>query len=141
MQGGPPPRNVSPSVLGRAGHVRVRVVRAQPCLVERAHADGFERVVHPYDAPGEPILGDESGTYADPSAPVRLRDVGFNHGLGSVVTALLDQGLVLERLGELDWSPYDIFPDMEEIAPGRYRMRRFGRNLPLVYGLAARRPR
>ena len=100
----------------------------------------FERVVHPYDAPGEPILSDESGTYADPSAPVRLRDVGFNHGLGSVVTALLDQGLVLERLVELDWSPYDIFPDMEEVAPGRFRMRRFGRNLPLVYGLAARRP-
>jgi len=100
----------------------------------------FERVVHPYDAPGEPILSDESGTYADPSAPVRLRDVGFNHGLGSVVTALLDQGLVLERLVELDWSPYDIFPDMEEVAPGRFRMRRFGRNLPLVYGLAVRRP-
>ena len=91
--------------------------------------------------PGEPILSDESGTYADPSAPVRIRDVGFNHGLGSVVTAVLEQGLVLERLVELDWSPYDIFPDMEEVAPGRFRMRRFGRNLPLVYGLAARRPR
>ncbi len=64
--------------------------------------------------------------------------MGFNHGLGSVVTALLDEGLVLETLTELDWSPYDIFPDMEEVAPGRFRMRRFGRNLPLVYGLSVR---
>ncbi|HET9158253.1 MAG TPA: class I SAM-dependent methyltransferase [Myxococcaceae bacterium] len=102
--------------------------------------DAFERVVHPYDAPGEPIVSDESGTYADPSAPIQLRDVGFNHGLGSVVGALLQEGLVLERLTELDWSPYDIFPDMEEIAPGRFRMRRFGRGLPLVYSLVARRP-
>ena len=97
-------------------------------------------MVHPYDAPGEPIVSEETGTYADPASPVKLRDVGFNHGLGSVVSALLAEGLVLERLVELDWSPYDIFPDMEEVAPGRFRMRRFGRSLPLVYGLAARAP-
>jgi len=102
--------------------------------------DTFERVVHPYDAPNEPIVSEETGTYADPKAPVRVRDVGFNHGLGSVVTALLHEGLVLERLTEFDWSPYDIFPDMEEVAPARFRMRRFGHRLPLVYGLAARRP-
>jgi len=102
--------------------------------------DAFERVVHPYDAPGEPIVSEESGTYADPSAPIQLRDVGFNHGIGSVITALLAQGLVLERLAEFDWSPYDIFPDMEEVAPARFRMRRFGRNLPMVYSLVARRP-
>lgn len=101
--------------------------------------DAFERLVYPYDAPGEPIVTDQTGTYADPSAPVQLRDVGFNHGLGSVVSALLDQGLRLERLVEHDWSPYAIFPDMEEVAPGRFRMRRFGRKLPLVYGLVARR--
>jgi hypothetical protein len=91
-------------------------------------------------APGEPIVSEQSGTYADPSAPVQLRDVGFNHGLGSVVSALLAEGLALERLTELDWSPYDIFPDMEEVAPGRFRIRRFGRSLPLVYGLVARGP-
>jgi hypothetical protein len=66
--------------------------------------------------------------------------VGFNHGIGSVITALLAQGLVLEQFAEFDWSPYDIFPDMEEVAPARFRMRRFGRNLPMVYSLVARRP-
>jgi hypothetical protein len=70
---------------------------------------------------------------------VKLRDVGFNHGLASVVTALLAEGLALERLTELDWSPYAIYPDMVEVAPGRFRTRRFGRSLPLVYALAARR--
>jgi hypothetical protein len=101
--------------------------------------EAFERPVYPYDAPGEPILSEQTGTYAEPTAPVKLRDVGFNHGLASVVTALLAEGLVLERLTELDWSPYAIYPDMEEVAPGRFRTRRFGRSLPLVYALAARR--
>ncbi len=101
--------------------------------------DAFERPVYPYDAPGEPILTEQTGTYAEPSAPVQLRDVDFNHGLGSVVSALLAEGLVLERLTEFDWSPNAIFPDMEEVEPGRFRMRRFGRSLPLVYALAARR--
>lgn len=102
--------------------------------------DAYAHVVYPYDAPGEPILVEQSGTYADPAASLHTRDVGFNHGLGGVVSALLGEGLVLERLTEFDWSPYDIFPDMEQCAPGRFRMRRFGRMLPLVYGLVARAP-
>ncbi len=102
--------------------------------------DAFERVAYAYDGPDAPIVSEQTGTYADRDAPVALRDVGFNHGLGSVVSALLGQGLRLEHLREYDWSPYDIFPDMDEVAPGRFRMRRFGARLPLVYGLAARRP-
>jgi len=102
--------------------------------------EAYGEVTHAYDAPGEPILSEQTGTYADPSAPLQLRDVGFNHGLGSIISALLAEGLRLERLTELDWSPYDVFPDMEEFAPGRFRMRRFGRKLPLVFGLVARAP-
>jgi hypothetical protein len=102
--------------------------------------DAFERIEYAWDAPGVPIVTEQTGTYADPSSPVALTDVGFNHGLGSVVTALLAEGLRVEALREFDWSPYDIFPDMEEFAPGRFRMRRFGSKLPLVYGLVARRP-
>jgi len=102
--------------------------------------DAVERVVHPYDGPGEPIVSDESGTYADPSAPIQLRDVGFNHGLERRRRA--PPGRACPRAAHRARRvPYDIFPDMEEIAPGRFRMRRFGRGLPLVYGLVARRLR
>jgi SAM-dependent methyltransferase len=101
--------------------------------------DAFERVAYAYDAPGEPIVTEQTGSYADRAAPVSFTDVGFNHGLGSVVSALLAEGLRVDALREYDWSPYDIFPDMEAFAPGRYRMRRFGAKLPLVYGLVARR--
>ena len=102
--------------------------------------DAFERMVYAYDAPGEPIVNEQTGTYADRASTVAVREVGFNHGLASVVSALLAEGLRVEALREYDWSPYDIFPDTEEVAPGRFRLRRFGRSVPLVYGLVARRP-
>ncbi|AUX24785.1 methyltransferase type 12 [Sorangium cellulosum] len=101
--------------------------------------DAFERVAYAYDGHGEPILTEQTGTYTDRDAAVTLKEVGFNHGIGTVVTALLEAGLTLERLREFDWSPYDIFPDMEEGPPGQLRMRKFGRRLPLVMALAARR--
>lgn len=102
--------------------------------------DAFERIAYAYDGHGEPIVSEQTGTYADPDAPVQIRDVNFNHGIGTVVTSLLDAGLTLERLREIDWSPYNIFPDMEEGPPGQFRMRKFGRRLPLVFTLAARKP-
>ncbi|WP_437894023.1 class I SAM-dependent methyltransferase [Sorangium sp. So ce124] len=101
--------------------------------------NAFEQIAYAYDGHGEPIVTEETGTYADRSAPVTLKEVGFNHGIGTVVSALLDAGLTLERLRELDWSPYDIFPDMVEGPPGEFRMKKFERRLPLVYALAARR--
>lgn len=101
--------------------------------------DAFEHIVYPYDGHGEPFITEQTGTYADRNAPVKLKEVGFNHGIGTVVTALLEAGLTLERLREFDWSPYDIFPDMEESSPGQFRMRKFGRRLPLVMAIAARR--
>ncbi|XXX73642.1 class I SAM-dependent methyltransferase [Sorangium sp. So ce134] len=103
--------------------------------------DAFEHIAYAYDGNGEPIITEQTGTYADRDAPVKLHEVGFNHGIGTVVTALLEAGLTLERLRELDWSPYDIFPDMEEGPPGQFRMKKFGRRLPLVFALAARRGR
>jgi SAM-dependent methyltransferase len=102
--------------------------------------EGFERVEYPYDAPGMPIDSENASTYAEPAVPLHTHDVGFNHGLAAVVTALLDGGLVLEQLREWDWSPHDIYPDSVEDPPGHFRMRRFGRLLPMVYGVVARRP-
>jgi SAM-dependent methyltransferase len=106
-----------------------------------AYDDAFERIAYAYDGHGEPIITEQEGTYANRSAPITLREAGFNHGLATVVTALLDAGLTLTRLRELDWSPYNIFPDMEEGPPGQFHMRKFGRRLPLVFALSARLPR
>jgi SAM-dependent methyltransferase len=100
--------------------------------------DRFQTIDYPYD--GGPIVANEQGSYADRNAPVVTRTYGWNHGLATVVGALLRAGLVVDRLREWTWTPFPLFPDMETIAPRRHRLRRFGDRVPLTYAVAARLP-
>ncbi len=100
--------------------------------------DSLAEVVYPWDSRGEAVATDGNGTYAEPSAPIHYRDYGWNHGVGTVVQALVDAGLRIERLSEHDASPYDVFPDMVEDRPGEFVHRRWGRKVPYVYVIRAR---
>jgi len=101
--------------------------------------DALERIIYPWDSRGTPIKTEEKHTYADSNAELDLVEVGWNHGIGTVVTALLHAGLVLDALREHDWSPYPIFAGSVEVAPGRFQAERL-RGAPHVYSLIAHRP-
>jgi SAM-dependent methyltransferase len=68
-------------------------------------------VEHPYFERTEPVVWDEGGTYVE-------TDVTFthnlthewNHGLGEIVTSLLDVGMRLTMLEEHDSVPWDALP-------------------------------
>lgn len=107
--------------------------------VAMVFADGEQRVAHPYLEHEEPTVIDEPGTYADPQAPtVHNRTTEWNHGIGQVVTALIDAGLVLEFLRER----VEIFNDftgwLVERSPGVWAAPEG--ELPLLYSLRARKP-
>lgn len=102
--------------------------------------DDFSKLVYPWDSGGAPIVETEEGTYAEKSAPLVAKTVGWNHGLGNVVTALAKRGLVVERLEEKTRSPYNVFKSGKEDAPGEFYIERLGPNVPLIFGLSARRP-
>ena len=87
----------------------------------------------------EPILETESGTYAEKEAPIRTKTITWNHALSEVLTALTNQGISISQFREFDYSPYNIFPEMEEFEPGKYRMKKFGNKLPLVYAVAGKK--
>ena len=102
-------------------------------------AKGEQRVAYPYLEHEEPILIDDPGTYADRDAPtVHNRTTEWNHGLGEVVTALVDAGLVLERLQERVTIFYDFTGWLVERSPGVWAAPEG--ELPLLYSLRARRP-
>jgi SAM-dependent methyltransferase len=101
--------------------------------------DGYTELRYPYDGGGEPIVETSSSTYADKAAAFSAVEVNYAHGIAPVVQAILDAGLRLERLAEHDWSPYDLYADSVEVAPGRFQTK-FGDKLPLVFSLVARRP-
>lgn len=96
----------------------------------------FERIAYRYFNSG-PIIETESGTYADPSAALHTTTASWNHGLAEVIGSLLQNGLTLHTFQEFDYSPYPCFRHAEAVAPGQYRIKHLGDQLPMVYGLVA----
>ena len=106
-----------------------------------ALADDDVTISYTYFEEPDPYVADEAVTYTDGEATIaHTRSYEWNHGLGEIVTAILDQGLVLDRLDEHDWTVFARFPWLVrspdqrwEIPPGRPR-------IPLSFTLLARRP-
>ena len=82
--------------------------------------DGLLVVEFPYFERPEPTVFDEPGTYVETDHEfVHTTSADWNHGLGEIVTALLDAGLSLTMLVEHDSVPWNAFPGLMEQLPGR----------------------
>jgi len=79
------------------------------------------------------------GSYANRDEGGERRSHGWNHPISDVLGALLGVGLRLEAFAEYDYSAYNCFANMYEVAPGRWRIRGH-EELPLMYSLRASRP-
>ena len=94
----------------------------------------------PYMTDGEPIREDSQGSYADPDAKIEQRTRWeWNHGLGAIVQAVLDAGLVLERLDEHAEGYCARHPEMTKADDHTYRLPapHHGR-IPQTFTLVAR---
>jgi hypothetical protein len=93
-----------------------------------ALADGREDdlivVDFPYFERAEPLAWDEGGTYVQTDVVFTHNTTHeWNHGLGEIVTALLDAGLELTGLAEHDSVPWEALPgQMEQIEGGEWRL-------------------
>ena len=75
--------------------------------------DGLLVVEWPYFERPEPMVEDEPVTYVQTDATfTHNRMHVWNHGLGEIVTALLDNGLQLTMLVEHDSVPWEALPGM-----------------------------
>lgn len=83
----------------------------------------------------EPIIEEETGTYADKNANIRSTYVCWNHGIGEVTNSLLQNNLHIKQLNEYCYSPYSFLPGSEAFEPGKHRIARFGNKFPLVYSI------
>jgi SAM-dependent methyltransferase len=96
-------------------------------------------VTHDYFERPEPTVFDEQGTYVE--SDVRFeRTVThvWNHGVGEIVTALLDAGMELTGLVEHDSVPWEALPgQMEKTAEDEWRLRDRPWRLPHSYTLQA----
>lgn len=105
-------------------------------------APGELRLTYPYFEHPEPLTFAVKGSYADPTADVGadLTEHGWDHGLGEIVTALIEAGLRIETLIEhpfLEWKADFLVEDGD----GRWRLPPgTAGDLPLMFSLRATRP-
>ena len=96
----------------------------------------------PYFEQAEPIRWVEEATYAGDGVVASPESVEWNHGLGEIVTAVLDAGLQLTGLVEHDSVPWEALPGLMDFdqATGEYRLADRPERLPASFTLTARRP-
>ena len=106
-------------LLRPGGRLFLREGHPMLWALDDGRQDDLLVVRYPYFEREEPTVFDAPGTY------VRT-DVAFqhtithewNHGLGEIVTALLDAGLQITALTEHDSVPWEALPGKMELMPG-----------------------
>ncbi|WP_208020556.1 class I SAM-dependent methyltransferase [Labedella phragmitis] len=96
----------------------------------------------PYFEPDEPLEWDDDSTYVATERPLTATTTyEWNHGLGEIVTALLDHGLQITGLVEHRTVPWEALPgQMVDAGDGEYRLARLDGVAPLSYTLQAVKP-
>ncbi len=84
------------------------------------------------------IYEEYTGTYADEKALIVSKEYGWNHGLGTIVTALISAGLQIEYLKEYAASPYNVLPNLEKTETGMYALKKS--LYPLIFAIKATKP-
>ena len=134
--------SVVAGLLAPGGRLFVR--EGHPMLWTLADPDTSGRlaVEFPYFERDEPTLWDEPGTYvATEHEFVHTRSAEWNHGIGEILSALLDEGLQITGLVEHDSVPWNAFPGvMQPIGDGEFRLADRPWRLPHSYTLQAVAP-
>ncbi|MEM1435442.1 MAG: class I SAM-dependent methyltransferase [Pseudomonadota bacterium] len=101
-------------------------------------ADSELRVHYPYFETTEPMVWDDTVTYTGPEEVLtETRNYEWNHGLGEIVTAVIDAGMRVDRLDEHQGCEWQAMPHM--VLEGRQWMLPPEQRslLPLMYTLQA----
>ena len=96
----------------------------------------------PYFEQEEPLEWDDDSTYVQTDRPMTAtKTYEWNHGLGEIVTALLNAGLKLTMLVEHDSVPWEALPgQMVERPGGEFALSTRAGVAPLSYTLQAVKP-
>ena len=93
----------------------------------------------PYFEPAEPLEWDSDATYVATDRPLTAtKTYEWNHGMGEIVTALLDHGLRITGLVEHRTVPWEALPgQMVAVDGGEFRLDALDGVAPLTYTLQA----
>jgi SAM-dependent methyltransferase len=127
------------SLLRPGGRLFIREGHPMLCTIDDERDDDLLVVKDPYFERDEPTVYSAPGTYVATDAEFEHNVTHeWNHGLGEIVTALLDAGMTLTELTEHDSVPWVALPGrMEAIGGGEWRLTDQPWRLPHSYTLQA----
>jgi SAM-dependent methyltransferase len=125
-------------LLRPGGRLFIREGHPMMWSLDERHTDSLV-VDHDYFERSEPMVFDEQGTYVETDTQFKRTVTHvWNHGLGEIVTALLDGGMELTALVEHDSVPWEALPgQMEQASDSEWRLRDRPWRLPHSYTLQA----
>ena len=120
---------------------RLFIREGHPVLwaVDDSREDDLLVLRYPYVERPEPDAFDEDGTYVRTDATfTHTLSYSWNHGLGEIVSALLNRGLRLTMLVEHDSVPWEALPGrMDALGGGEWRLTDRPWRVPHSYTLQA----
>ncbi|MCB2222862.1 MAG: methyltransferase [Actinobacteria bacterium] len=132
---------VAAGLLDPGGRLYVREGHPVLWSLDWREDDDELSIRFPYFETRDPVEWVEDHTYAGEGTLANPTQYEWNHGIGEIVTAVLDAGLEVRMLREhreLEWQG---LPHMEEGPDGRWRLPPAQRDLvPLMFSLLAVRP-
>lgn len=131
------------ALLRPGGRLFVREGHPVLWALDDARTDQLLVLEHPYRETAEPVIDTTEGTYVETDADLRhVESHSWNHGLGEIVSALLDAGLVLTQLVEHDSVPWNPLSEgvMRLGEGGEWHLADRPERLPLTYTLQAVKP-
>ena len=103
------------------------------------HDEGALVVRHPYFETADPVVDDDPSTYAGPGTVEHARTYEWNHGLGEIMSALIDADLAITGFREHRDCEWQGLPQMLRGDDGWWRLPEGQRDLvPVMYSLWAR---
>jgi SAM-dependent methyltransferase len=126
-------------LLRPGGRLFMREGHPMLWAIDDARKDGLLVVDYPYFERAEPMVFDQDGTYVETDATFENNVThSWNHGLGEIMSALLDAGMDLKGLEEHDSVPWEALPGrMERVDNKDWRLVDRPWRLPLTYTLQA----
>ena len=130
------------NLLVPGGRLFLREGHPMMWSLDESRSDDLLVVRYPYFETPEPITEEDPGTYVITDTTFTANTShSWNHGLGEIVTALMDAGLELTMLEEHRSVPWNALPGhMVMLENGEYILAENSARLPLTYTLQARRP-
>ncbi|GAA1597186.1 class I SAM-dependent methyltransferase [Actinoplanes couchii] len=130
------------SLLAPGGRLFIREGHPVLWSLDYDRTDGLLSITEPYFEQTEPQIYDEAFTYvATDHVFTHTVTHEWNHGIGEIVTAVLEAGLVLTGLEEHRSVPWNaINGRMHHIGDGEYQLSDRPARLPHTYTLQAVRP-